>query len=237
MPITRNITALDMIRRAYRLIGVYSIGEPISQDEAIDGLSALNSMVDGWANESLMIYSHTLDSVALTAGVINYTIGATGTIISTRPSEVLNASYINYQNVSTPLGIATLEQYNTIPFKALSSGIPNILWYEPTYPNASITLYPAPIAGCTLNLWSLKPLVNFFNLTDVIGLPPGYEDLIVFNLAIAMASEMSIEPTVTVVRTAAAAKKSVKRQNTVVPILQMPSAVMSVKSGYARFIL
>lgn len=41
----RTVTCIDLIKRAYRLIGVYSIGEAPSADEAIDGLNALNAMM------------------------------------------------------------------------------------------------------------------------------------------------------------------------------------------------
>ena len=101
-------TALDVIKRSMRLLGVYAIGEEPSSSETTDALSVLNSMMGSWANDSLAIYAKTLDSITLSYNVASYTVGPSGSTITTRPTEVSSASYIDYQNVSYPLSIACL---------------------------------------------------------------------------------------------------------------------------------
>ena len=168
-------TAMDIIKRAMRLIGVYSIGETPSADESADALRALNAMLDSWANENLSIYAKTLDTIPLVANDGIYTVGPTGDFITARPIEVSSASYIDYQSVSYPLSIATLNDYNQIPVKTLVTGIPNILYVLPNTPNVQLQLWPVPSATMTLNLWSNKLLQTFGSLTDLMALPPGYE--------------------------------------------------------------
>lgn len=221
----RTITALEMIRRALRLLGVYSSAEVLSAEEAADGLSALNSMIDSWSNESLLMYSHSLDVVSLTTGLAQYTLGATGTVVTNRPTQVLPASYINYNGVSTPIAPLTLEQYTSIAYKSLTGSVPSVMLFEADYPNATLTLYPAPVAGCTLNLWSIKPLSGFASVGTTVSLPPGYEDAIVFNLAVMLAPEFEAQPSPLVLKTAAVSKKAIKRTNTAVPVLGMPAGV------------
>lgn len=232
-----NVTAQDMIKRAMRILGVYSTGEPLSADESTDGLSVLNSMLGSWANEPLLtMYSHVLDTVILTTGLGSYTFGPSGAIVTVRPVDVLASSYISYQGISTPLAPLTLAQYSAIPNKSQSGGVPSLLLFESDYPNATVTLYPAPVAGCTLNLFSIKPLSGFTTLTGILQLPPGYEDTIVYNLAVAWAPEFEVEPSARVVKMAATTKKALKRTNTVVPVLGMPTVVLSGSSNYSQFI-
>ena len=87
-------TALDVIKRAMRLAGVYSIGEEPSADETASGLMALNGMIGTWANETLMIYAHTIDAVPLVANTALYTLGDTGAVVTTRPQQALEMSSV-----------------------------------------------------------------------------------------------------------------------------------------------
>ena len=56
-------------------------------------------------------------------------------------------------------------------------------------PGATITLWPAANTGGTLNLWSYKPLTGVVYLSDPIVFPPGYLEVLKFNLAVSLASE------------------------------------------------
>lgn len=206
-------TALDMIKRAYRLIGVYSIGETPSSEEANDALTALNAMLDEWANEKLMIYAASLDSITLTPGTAVYTIGPSGGLIAPRPESIDPSSYVEWNGVSYPLALVTLAQYNDIALKTLNSSLPQVLWFNPTYPNATVTLYPVPNLAMTLRLWSWKPLTTFSSLTDVLTLPPGYENAIVHNLAEALAPENEVPVPQSVHMKAVMSKKKLKRTN------------------------
>ena len=210
---TRTVTALDMIKRAYRLIGVYSLGETPSADETVDGLAAMNAMLDSWANEKLMVYAPSLDVITLVPSQSAYTIGPTGGTVSPRPQSIDDATYLVYAGVSYPIEVITLAQYNSIALKGLTTDIPQALWYRPDYPNGTITLYPVPTVAMTLNLWSWKWLAGFSSATTQITLPPGYEDAIVYNLAEALAPENEVQPPATVVRKAMLLKKQIKRTN------------------------
>ena len=218
-------TALDVIKRSMRLLGVYAIGETPSADESADALRALNAMLDSWANENLFVYAKTLDQIALTAGNGTYTIGPSGGTISARPNEVSSASYIDYQSVSYPLSIATLNDFNQIPVKTLIAGIPNILYVLPNMPNSTLQLWPVPSATMTLNLWSNKLLQSFSNLTDTLTLPPGYERALGYCLAEEMGPEFDVPVSPDIQKKALQARKVIKRTNVEVPRLSMPYGV------------
>lgn len=226
-------TALDLIKRSMRLLGVYSIGETPSPDESADSLSALNAMLDSWSTENLLVYAKTLDAIPLTANNGTYTIGPSGTTISGRPVEVFNSSYIDFQGVSYPLRIDTLKDYANIPVKALVAGIPTELYVLPNMPNATLQLWPVPSASMTLNLWSNKVLQSFPSLTTTVVLPPGYERAIALSLAEELGPEFDVAVSADIVKKAAQARKNIKRINAEVPRLMMPYGVPS--RGYVNY--
>lgn len=222
----RTVTALDMIKRAMRLLGVASISEQIAAEEAADGLNALNAMIDSWANERLMTYTPSLDSIPLVPGTASYTIGPNGSFVTTRPESIDESSYLLYDGISYPLKVATLAQYNAETLKTLQSNLPYLLLYTPDFPDGKITLFPVPTAAMTLQLWSWKRLTGFQNLIIENALPPGYENAIVYNLAEALAPEYEVPVPPTVARKAVTSKKALKRVNYEPLMLSFASAVL-----------
>lgn len=218
-------TALDIIKRSIRLLGVYSVGEEPSADEAQDALTALNSMLDSWANDNLLVYAKTLDSVPLIAGQSSFTMGPTGSVVTTRPVFVDEASYIVYQNVSYPLEKLTLSDYNEIGLKTNQSGIPTSFWCLMNYPNITVTLWPVVADSMTMNVWSNKLITSFASLTTTIELPPGYQRLIEYALAEELAPEYEVPVPIAVASTSAKAKRSIKRTNTQSPLMSMPYGI------------
>lgn len=226
-------SALDIIKRSMRLLGVYSIGEAPSAEESADSLSALNAMLESWANENLFVYTKTLNQIALSANVGSYTVGPSGSTITGRPLEVSDASTITFQGVDYPLSIATLNDYNSIPVKT-TAGIPAVLYVVPNMPNVTVQLWPVPSAAMTLNLRSNKVLQSFVSLTDVVNMPPGYERALAYSLAQEMAPEFSVQVSADVTKKAMQSRKVIKRTNTEVPRMSMPYGV-PMGNGFVNY--
>lgn len=229
-------TAITIIKRAMRLIGVLSDGDTPSASESADSLEALNSMLGMWANERLMINAASLDSVTLTPGKAAYTIGPGGEIDTVRPTDVDPMSYVLWGNVSYPLVVLTAQEYNAICLKKLDGTIPQAIWYLPTFPLGQLTLYGVPSEAMTLKLWSWKPLSSFASLTDEVILPPGYDEALAFNLAVSIAPEFMVEASPTVKQRAVMSKKLLKRTNLEVPVLEpvnstLPRRQFNIYSG------
>ena len=226
-------TALDVIKRSMRALGVYAIGEDPSDTEAADALATLNALATSLPPG--MVYAQTLDTIALTANETSVTVGPSGATVTTRPVEVLSSSYILYQGMSYPLSISTLDDYNAIDVKT-NVGIPRTLWPLMGMPNITLTPWPIPSAAMTLNLWSNKQVVSFAALTDVLSLPPGYERAFIAMLAIDLAPEYDREPPPTVQMIANQARKNIKRTNRKSPMMQMPYGIPTGGSvtGFVR---
>lgn len=227
-------TAIEFISRAMRLVGVNALGESPSPEESAAGLQALNGMIGSWSNEALLIYYDTVDAIPIPIGNGVITMGPTGSYVSSRPESILNSSYVIYQGVSYACPPLTIDQYNTIVFKTQTAPFPWVLWYESTYPNATITVYPQPNDASTLYLSSKKPLLEFATLTTAAVLPPGYDDAIAYNLAVNFAPEFDATIPQAVLQRAASTKRMLKRTNTKRLVMALPNAVLPT-NGYVNW--
>lgn len=183
-------------------IGVLTKSETPDADEAADGLVSLNALLSSWSNESLFVYSRVTEAFTLTAGTASYTIGASQTFNTTRPTLIIEA-HTTSGSTDTHMDIISDEVYNAMPDKT-SQGIPLYINYSNAFPAATIRLYPVPASTYSMTLVSEKPLVTLA-LTDTLSLPPGWERALTYNLAMEMAPEYGVQPDPLVV---AAAKES-----------------------------
>lgn len=221
-----SVTVTELMSRAARIIGALGAGEVLSNEDSASGFAALNGLIDSVSNSKLLIHKLTLDTITLTAGDGVYTIGASGDTASRRPVAIDSSSYIEKSGISYQLTIIDAQEYNSISDKTSTSDIPRYIWMNADYPNATLTLFPVPSATCTLKLWSWKQFANFTSVTDTVSLPPGYVDMLVYNLACNWAPEFQLDPPRWVVQQASITMKRIKRTNTVVPTLSLPSIVL-----------
>ncbi|MFN7609525.1 MAG: hypothetical protein ACK5QX_01105 [bacterium] len=220
-----NVTAIELIESAMRLDGVYALGEPITDDEANTGLSVLNDLVDALGTANLLIYAPTLDVVPLVANQASYSIGPTGTsLVTASPTEVLESSTITYQGVDYPLSKWTLQDYNSITIKNIG-GTPGVIYPQMSFPNIQVFLWPVPVAGMSLNLWTNKAIASFPDLTTTVSLPAGWKKMLRYLLAEDLAPEFDVPVPPEVIKQAAIIRKNIKRTNQSIPLMQMPYGI------------
>ena len=134
-------TVQTIIDRACRLLGQLNSGESADAQESADSLIALNAMLGSWRNQELMCYAVQDESISLSSGNTNRTIGPSGNLVTTRPVRIEDA-YIIYQNISTPIIILNEEEWASISDKTVTSTYPNRIYYKPEMPDGRIYLYP-----------------------------------------------------------------------------------------------
>jgi len=221
-------TALTMIQRAMRIARVTGKGETLDQDEAQDGLTALNSMLDSWQTETLSVYQIREESFTWTGAAQSRTIGASGNFVTDLPVRVDPSSAFVSNSIDYSIGtrgIIDVSAWAAIADKTTQSTIPWLIY--PEYGAALVTLYayPIPSANITFKLRSWKRLQSFSALTTVLALPPGYEEAIVFNLAERYGFEFGKTLSREAKQTAKASKANIQTINTRVP-------VMASEAGY-----
>jgi hypothetical protein len=185
------MTVEGLIKAALRKLGVIASGESPSTDELSDGLTALQSMLRRWASKRMMVYASTKESFSLVAGTYNYTYGLGGTFNSARPHMILGGYILDSEGVTHPIDLVDEAKYRSITVKATISR-PYAMYFHPNYPLASLYLYPVPDAVETLYIDSIKAFTETSSIsatTDTLSFPPNYEEALIYNLAVRLASE------------------------------------------------
>lgn len=226
-------TANDLISRSLRLILVLGQGRrTLTANELSDGLMALNAMVDSFSIDSLMIYQTLEESFPLVVGTASYTIGTGGTFNTVRPVSITNAFIRDNSNNDYPVELIDNFSYDSIPLKTVSSRS-RYLYYDKQYPLAYIRLMYVPAYAETLFINSWKQIQQFADGTTAISLPPGYERMLAYNLAVEIAPEYGVAISDKVGQIAKESKAAVKRLNSPNPIADVSESMM-VRGGRGR---
>jgi len=217
-------TALTVIKRALRLIGVTQTGQSPTASEANDALSALNLMLDNWSNEKLMIYTVVNNLFTVTAGQTDYTMSVRGSGADwessqqTRPLNVQRyAGFIraNQSGINTDYAMDYYpnDRFQNIFQKQISTNYPYAWTCDWQYPCALVRLYPNPTINTQFGLTEYAQLTHFATLTDYVDLPSGYENSLGWNLALELSPEYGIEPSAIIIEKAKESKYNIKRSN------------------------
>ena len=205
-------TVAQIIHRSMRLLGLTGSGETPSTQEYADGLVSLNAMIDLWRNDGLMAYATQEESLTLSSGTASYTIGPSGTLNTTRPVAVLNA-YVRDGSYDYPVQIIGPVEYASLTDKTTSGTYPSHVFFDFTMPTVTAYVYPVPDATYYLRITTRVVATVFTATSDSVAFPPGWEEALATNLAIAIAPEYEVMPSPIVGAMAAAALKAIKRTN------------------------
>ncbi len=188
-------TALQLIESSAKKLGALQAGESLSAADATDSLAALNSMLDGWAIDRLMVYEIQQDTHTWPASTASRTIGTAGNFNVTRPTKIEKGTFFRDSSNNDYPVIVTMDRvtYDSLTVKSTSGTYPNILFYDPAYPLGILYVYPVPSASLTLHLNTWQVLQSFAALTTDLALPPGYQRAIEFNLAIELESIFNLK--------------------------------------------
>jgi hypothetical protein len=219
----------DICTAALQEIGVLAAGETPSAADADLAFAVGNRMVDQWAAEKLQIHTITRTTFTISA-VASYTVGTGATINVPRP---VSMAYINEvrlidttpnPDMETPLQPLTDDGYAALPQKALTATRPYSWWYNPTVPTGTLYLFPIPTdSGLQGAIYAQQAVQRFASLSTAVALPPGYEEMLVSNLAVRLAAIFEREVHPSLARKAAESQATVKRSNRRITDLSFPS--------------
>lgn len=233
-------TALELITKGMRLAGALGKGETPDADESADGLSCLNSMLDSWQIERLMVYQIVQGSYSWASATTSRTIGSSGSpnFSAQRPVRIDSAFIVDSNSQWYPLQVLTdRTQYDAIVIKSTTSTLPQYLFFDPVYPLGVLYLYPVPSSTVTLKLNTWQTLQSFTSLTTDLALPPGYQLAIEFNLPLYLAPEYGtgrkLDPQVMAIATTS--KAAIKTINHPSMVAQLDSGVATLGSIGGRY--
>lgn len=230
-----TITVADLGAQVLRRLNVVQPGVTPTPEDLADFLLMLNDFIDSVCGlEKLLIYSITRTTWTIVSGTGTYSVGPSGDVNIVRPIYI---DQIKYQDTSgtlteeRPLWPLTDAQYENLPFKTQTNPLPSMVYYNPTFPTASLKLLLVP-TSTTLQgvLYANTAVTRFGALTDVIALPPGYNRFLRDNMAVECAPTwrdgLPLDPGI--VRSAMESKANLKRAN----IRPLDMAVPTFRGGF-----
>lgn len=188
-----DMTAQQIITQALLNVGAIAQGETPTDGDLQDGLLRLRSMLRAWSGKGQMVHFSTQDTHTLTNGTASYTIGSGATINTARPVMITSAFVRTSDNIDVPVRIVDEAKYQYIGNKTLGFTNPAYLWYNPTYPNGTIYLYPP--GGGTLYINSLKELTDPTTLAGSMQFPVPYDEAMEWSLTTRLCPSYGREPT------------------------------------------
>lgn len=244
-----SITVRTLISEAFREAGVLGLGVALSAEDFKTGLWRLQFMLAQWQTKRYLVYSlvnHTIEST----GTTGYTVGPTGDItIAERPSKIVSAFFQKLEgsgdfsndfdddfntlfngNVDVPLTIIpSREDYNQLRIKR-RSGSPALLYYEPTFPNGTFYLWPVPPALLVnLTVTFRAQLQALPSLNTTIILPGEYHAALLYNLALRLCATYRKPVAPELAGLAKDGLDTIRKANTQVPLLSMPSGLAGMR--------
>lgn len=204
-------TGQTLVDRAGRLLGIVASGTSLTAQESADALIAINAMIDSWRNDRLMAYALQDETLTMVNGQSSYTIGPSGNLNTTRPVSIESA-FIRESNIDYPVRVIDAEEFNSIPDKTSTSNLVHYVYYEGTMATGTLKVWPVPDTANVLHLTTRVPFTAL-TLGGTVSLPPGWEDAIASNGAIAIAPEFQQTPTPSVIKMANDSLKGIKRAN------------------------
>jgi len=239
----------DLIRSAMRKIGVLAAGEPLPADEGDDAKVVFSQLVDAWALESLLIPVVSVVAKQLVVGQSEYTIGIypeprpvplpENHIETARPEKILAAFIRDAYDTDYIQEIIDVKTFSRISRKTNSSR-PSRIYNRKGWPLNTIIFESLPYADETLHLELVQPLSVYLStasLTEVVNLPPGYEQVLIYNLAIMLADEWGKDVSPSVATIAIDGKRRIKRANFRKLVLGMDRAVVNQQRAKGTYII
>jgi hypothetical protein len=206
------VTIGDLIEAALQDLGVLAAGQTMPAEDAALALARCNDWIDALATERLTIYTISRTTWAIVAGTASYAVSNPPVTPTGITIKFLDTSAD--PDLEIALGQLTDAQYAAIPQKALASPYPQQAYYNPTWPNGTITLWPVPTSSTLQGvIYAPTTLSEFTGLSDTVDLPRGYRRFLRTNLVVEIASAFNAPVTARQEQQAREAKAAIKRAN------------------------
>jgi hypothetical protein len=240
-----NSSALSIIKRSLRLLGVEASGETPGVNESTEALAVLNQMIESWSLEKLMCYQIVNNLFAVTAGTTSYTMGPVGSGAVWESSQVTRPQLIERYSAFVRANTSGLntdyamdyypnDRFQNIFQKDITTNYPYAWTCDWGYPIATVRIYPKPTISLQFGLSEHAQLTRLSTLTDTIVMPPGFESALAYGLALELSMEYGIEPNSLLIDKARETKFNIKRANAQ-PVLQSVDRTLLTHGIYSIY--
>ena len=182
------------LRKAGVTLGPGRTPSPAQFQDAIDELNRLNAMLNC---DRLYIYSIARAEYPLDPPKQTYTIGLSADAFDVpdfpaeRPQMIQSANIIT-GGLKYPLWLPTAEQWAEISLNPFPYYPSNVLYNDRASPVSTLYFWGVPASGQILELFTWTRVPQYATVTDVVLVPPQYEDAMVLNLAVRLAPHFQL---------------------------------------------
>jgi hypothetical protein len=198
-------------------------GETVDAFLAADSLLVLQQMVSAWNLDRLLVYH--LDRVVVAMSTSQtYTVGVGGAINIARPVRL---DAVNWRDESQtpalelPLQPLPTQAYEDLRARETAASMPTQFYYDRAYPLATLFLWPRPTETKQLVLFPWKQFDATMGLSETVTFPPGYERMLVYNLALELSAQPGARLSPVAVKLAEESKRGIEILNAEPPILSV----------------
>lgn len=231
----------DLLRSSFRCISQLRPGFGHSPSELVDGLFVLNSMLDSMATDDMNAYCEIIQNFTLIPGTAVYTIGPSGVWVGGRPTRIDKATLVVLTNVTQPLrmdiDLVNVDEWQSINIQSTQSNYPRKGYYQPSLTNGTLNLWPVPTTTDQVELSSSQTLAGGFSSgTDAFIAPPGYLEMVRYQLAMRLALEWDKPIKQGIPELASEALAKIQRLNAPTPQMDVNPGVLPQggRGGWSR---
>lgn len=172
-----SVTARTLCSEALSDLGAIGANDDMSPTDGAYALSKLNRLIDLWNAQREAIYADDFLTFTLTPSLNPHTIGPTGATwtVDQRPVSIEGVQLMISSTDTIALWMRDAAWWQGQPTPGLSSAYPTDAYYDPTWGNGSLYLYPVPSSALDVQL-RVRAVLGEYTLDSVISLPPGYRD-------------------------------------------------------------
>lgn len=238
-----SFTANAVIGDAFLDLGIFAPGESIPPEHSQFALRALNRVVSQLGLHPLSKPFTSREVFTLVVGQNTYTIGPGGNFNTVRPVSIDAAGLLMPSQGATigqleiPRAVLDQSDYENIRLKDLQNAMFTYVFYDPTYSGGLGTVYLYPTPNTTLYqlvLYTGSSIIGFANLTTVYDFPPGYLEMLQYQLEKRLAKPYGRPWGLDDEIKAGEALALVKRQNSEVAYIEIDPMVFGDSSyGYS----
>ena len=230
-------TARTIVTDALRELNILAMGETASADDADFVLGRLCRLLNSWNADGQTIYRTTFVEYLLTANLNPHTFGPSGAThtLTQRPVDIDAANLVltdQTPNAHVPITMRDRAWYRNLSTPDITGSFPTDGYYDPTWPNGQLYLFPKPTTAWKIELWLRLLLDDTLVIGDTFTMPPGYQEAVTNTLAedIAGPFETGVSPDLE--KKARASRARVFGQNSPSPRIAAADAGLGGQGGH-----
>lgn len=222
----------DLLKQSLRLARItLRQGRVASTNQLAEALTSANGMLGRWSANRLTAFQVVMETFSLVAGTKGYTIGPSGTWnTATRPQRIERANLLVSTDNRQPIEVIDVDHWADICAQS-PTGQPDVLYNDRAAPASTLLFNYTPDQAYSVELYQWKAFARFAAGTDTVTFPPEYEEAIVYNLALRLASLAGTQVSQDTRDTAHSALADLESLNAPSPVMRCDDAVLGTHRG------